>query len=511
MKKFFLLVMAIISTGMIHGQVMKELPGLRYHAMSENGKWMLSVQQGWIGILNTETDEFQEYDDFGISYDLGLGNMVTNDGFLVGAVNGMPSILDIENKKWTPLGLKEGDCEAGGTQANAISKTRKYIVGSIGINPNSFGRTRLKPVIWTQKEDGTYGEYEELPYPTKDFSGRQPQYILTNGISDDGTIIAAQMVNHDNQCLPMIYRKAKDGTWTYEVYDKEVCEPGLEFPEFPTEQPSVPDLYEYMTQEQIEAYKKDSTAYEDSLWSYNIGESDVLPTYWPDKRYYASEEANELFNEAWKNYETEYNAFMEKLQTFWNFYEENVNLSFYGQNAVRMSPNGKYYATSCEKDRSLGDAALFTINDTLEKHDYEDNLYGFSATNDGDFFVSNTSTAYVYPAGSSERVTLVEWLRMKGEDEAADWLSNITTGTAICSGDGRVISGFTGGGGMYDSWIIKLDAPATGINDINTDANANVKVYDLQGRLVKEGKASEVKNSLRKGIYVINNRKVAVK
>ena len=29
---------------------------------------------------------------------------------------------------------------------------------------------------------------------------------------------------------------------------------------------------------------------------------------------------------------------------------------------------------------------------------------------------------------------------MKGEDEAADWLSNVTTGTAICSGDGRVIS-----------------------------------------------------------------------
>lgn len=40
-------------------QTMKELPGLRFHAMSENGKWMLTVEQGWIGILNTETDDFQ--------------------------------------------------------------------------------------------------------------------------------------------------------------------------------------------------------------------------------------------------------------------------------------------------------------------------------------------------------------------------------------------------------------------------------------------------------------------
>lgn len=510
MKKLFLLVMAVISTGLIHGQVMKELPGLRYHAMSENGKWMLSVQQGWIGILNTETDEFQEYDDPMISYDLGLGNMVTNDGFLVGAVDGMPSILDIENKKWIPLGLKEGDLR-GATQANGITQSRKYIIGGVSINGNSFGRLSMKPVIWTQNEDGTYGPYEELPYPKTDFAGREPQYILTNCISDDGTVIAAQMMMQENECLPLIYHKSEDGTWTYEIYDKEVCEPGVEFPEYPTEEPVVPDLYNYMTEEQIEAYKRDSTAYKDSLWNYNIGESDVMPTYYPDKRYYASEEANQQFDEDWKNYEKESNIFMEKLQAFREFYAQNVNLSFYGQNAVWMSPNGKYYATTCEKNYSLGDAALFTIGETLQKHDYEDQLYGFCVTNDGDFFVSNTGTAYVYPAGSTERVTLVDWLRSKGETEAADWLAERTTGTAICSGDGRVISGFTGGGGLYDSWIIKLDAQSTGIKDINTEADANVKVYDLQGRLVKEGKASEVKNSLRKGIYVINNRKVAVK
>lgn len=87
MKKILTLVIALASTCMTFGQMMKDIPvERRFHAMSENGKWMLSVDQGYIGILNTETDEYQEYCDGVTGYDLGLGNMVTNDGFLVGTL-----------------------------------------------------------------------------------------------------------------------------------------------------------------------------------------------------------------------------------------------------------------------------------------------------------------------------------------------------------------------------------------------------------------------------------------
>lgn len=98
MKKLLLLVVTLLSTSLMSAQTMKELPGLRFHAMSENGKWMLTVEQGWIGILNTETDDFQQYGGGDIGYNLGIGNMVTNDGFLVGNIDGKPSILDIEKK-----------------------------------------------------------------------------------------------------------------------------------------------------------------------------------------------------------------------------------------------------------------------------------------------------------------------------------------------------------------------------------------------------------------------------
>ena len=110
MKKLLLLVVTLLSASFMSAQTMKEIPIPKaFESMSENGKYMITDDQAYVGIYNTETDEFDEYCDGITNYQAGMGNIVTNDGFLVGAVDGMPSILDIENKKWIPLGLKEGD------------------------------------------------------------------------------------------------------------------------------------------------------------------------------------------------------------------------------------------------------------------------------------------------------------------------------------------------------------------------------------------------------------------
>ena len=65
--------------------------------------------------------------------------------------------------------------------------------------------------------------------------------------------------------------------------------------------------------------------------------------------------------------------------------------------------------------------------------------------------------------------------------------------------------------GAYNSWIIKLDGTPTGITDIEQSGNSHVKAYDLQGRIVAEGEYNEVRNNLKRGIYIINGRKVVVK
>lgn len=105
-------------------QTMKEIPIQRaFESMSENGKYMITIDQAYIGIYNTETDEYDEYTDAVTDYQVGMGNMVTNDGFLVGAVGGMPSILDIEKQEMDAAGT-EGRRPAilAGQRHNALTQ-----------------------------------------------------------------------------------------------------------------------------------------------------------------------------------------------------------------------------------------------------------------------------------------------------------------------------------------------------------------------------------------------------
>lgn len=90
MKKLLLLVVTLLSASFMSAQTMKEIPvQKRFHTMSENGKYMITNDQAYVGIYNTETDEFDEYyDGMKTNYQIGMGNIVTNDGFLVGAVDG---------------------------------------------------------------------------------------------------------------------------------------------------------------------------------------------------------------------------------------------------------------------------------------------------------------------------------------------------------------------------------------------------------------------------------------
>ena len=95
MKRLLLLAAVLMCAGFTFAQTMMEIPvERRFHAMSENGKYMLTVDQGYIGIYNTETGEYQDYSNYAIGYDLGMGNMVTDDGFLVGNVNGILTVVD---------------------------------------------------------------------------------------------------------------------------------------------------------------------------------------------------------------------------------------------------------------------------------------------------------------------------------------------------------------------------------------------------------------------------------
>lgn len=72
MKKLLLLVVTLLSASFMSAQTMKEIPvQKRFHAMSENGKYMITNDQAYVGIYNTETDEFDEYYDGITNYEVG--------------------------------------------------------------------------------------------------------------------------------------------------------------------------------------------------------------------------------------------------------------------------------------------------------------------------------------------------------------------------------------------------------------------------------------------------------
>lgn len=523
MRKTLLFAAALLATGFATAQTCTEIEKpIRFHAMSEDGKYLVNFETGYIGVLNTEDNTFTEWNDAEMNHDLGMGNMVTNDGFLVGCALTTPTLFDITNHTKTPLGVKEGE-ENNYSCANGITPSKKYIVGYIGTGKNEdndrYSALRYKPAIWTRGEDGNYGVYEDLPYPTKDYSGVMPKGVLPNWVSEDGSVIAGQMTTQENNHFPIVWRRQQDGSYTYELYDKGVCEPGTVFPERPEYKPQAPDYNDYMTEDMAKAYEQDMVEYKDSLWKFQIGECEKPKWYpVPNSTFYMTQDMVDKYNKDFDEYQSKDAIFNEQKNKYRYFLydENNVKPNFYAQNAVTLSANGKYYGTTKKDWSSVGGSVMLKIGETLEYNEFDKNLYGQSVTNDGDFFVTDQGTAYVYPAGKTERITVAEWLRSKGENKAADWLDArpMPTGTAICSSDGRVLSGFSFiGDNMYSTWLIKLGASSTGINDIETSTNpdAIVKAYDIEGRIVAEGPSSKITKNLKKGIYIVNGRKIVVR
>ena len=64
-------------------------------------------------------------------------------------------------------------------------------------------------------------------------------------------------------------------------------------------------------------------------------------------------------------------------------------------------------------------------------------------------------------------------------------------------------------GSIYISGISIEEDPTSGITEINANSAAKSAVYSIDGRMVRSSAASA--NGLKKGLYIINGKKVAVK
>ena len=495
------------------GQTMKKYEGLLFDKMSPNGQWTTQAMQGSVVIFNRADSVFYVYgEEEGSAYSIGQGNAINNDGIIVGGISdSQPAYW--QDGEWNLLPLAEADTIVYNS-ADAITPDGRRIAGSLacsrwGLDNNN---QMLAPVVWTKGEDGKYGLYQRLPQPTKDFSGRAPQYITARSISADGKTIFGQIVDYTGMypCL-IVYKEDAEGKWSYQTLGQELLyKEGTEFPAWPNYEPKQPKIQNYMSEEELTEYNDAMALYEDSVDLYYQGLIDKYPSYPLYDDYLKNETKKEEYTQASDKYKKEYKAYQDSTNVFYDvFYEACTNKAF-GSNEVVTSENGRYYVSSLSCPDPNGDPLalepeIITVpvcfdlqaeKPTMIQLDGND-IITCSVLNDGTVFMASpsmeyTRNAYVIPTGSKKAMSFFDWMKAKNlpaynwmtenlsfdytgvkyDEDGNEILVNVPdsliAGTISVNPEGTVFSAFLWDAwsledkGQYISYFIDLN-PASGV------------------------------------------------
>lgn len=358
MKAFYPMLFAAMIAGQASAQTVEKFNGASYSKFSADGNWLVEDNQGTMNIYNRATGEkFNEADPDGMKMFMpGLGNSVTNSGKIVGTCGDYAGIW--QDGEWTYLPQPTG---VGTTYnaANAITPDETRIVGILGNDGASMESDGMMayPVVWTKDANGEY-ECEKLPCPEKDFTGATPQFITAIAISDDGKTVAGQV--RDNAgfyLMPILYRQQADGTWTYtmlaenEVYDKSRLG---ELPERPGEQPKYPNVADYMSADDVDAYNEAVAYYNEQLELYYAGVITEVPDYPMQTDYISDADSKAAYQAALDKYQADQSKWMADFTAYQQKLSEITTDCSFVQSALFLSGNGRYLGLTLE-DRSTSD------------------------------------------------------------------------------------------------------------------------------------------------------------
>ena len=206
------------------------------------------------------------------------------------------------------------------------------------------------------------------------------------------------------------------------------------------------------------------------------------------------------------------------------------NISFNNpEDMWTLAIEGKNYKVYASKD--VDQTAMNAITDEDEKPEEEVEIPSFCTIAEGEtcaFFVAPKSwgsqikcwrwdkqynyTTNVWPGVNCEKLgtdskgnTVWKWTL-----KASDKKSQASTNEGIIFNDGSKQTGdlaFTNGG-YYNEDGLQGVVTTTGIRNIKTQTDGLIKVYSLDGRLLRTAKdSSEALSGLPKGIYIINGKK----
>lgn len=261
MKKVLLLIAVAATTAMANAVEPQVLEDVTINKLSPDGNWGVSDLNPVLTIFDFANNQTYVYDGTDGTYTAGNGNCISSTGIVVGSVDDTTPTY-WENGTWTalPTGEDEGTCNV-----NGITPDGSRMCGIV--SSTTTGETIILPAIWSRNAEGVYDKCELLPCPTKDFTGRAPQYITAVCISDDGKTIAGQIQDYQGTMpQPIIYRQNEKGEWTYELLHPEMLNPtGAKFPEW-QEEPKRPEFEDYMSDEKRAAYEEAYKKYQDSWY-----------------------------------------------------------------------------------------------------------------------------------------------------------------------------------------------------------------------------------------------------
>lgn len=430
MKKVLLLSAVALCASQVQAVEPTLLENVTINNLSPDGKWGASSAYGTLTIFDFKTGEkyvcAPDPDDYLTSYYLGSSNCISNSGVVVGGVN-LDDASIWTNGEWHSL---KATCTDGTRTAHSITPDGSRIVGMVApMGSNGYSGLMGIPGYWELNDDGTYSDFKQLPYPVVDFTNRIPQYISATSISDDGKFIVGQVRDNSGfwHC-PILFKENEKGEWSFEVYHQELLNPtGVKFPSPEEIVPEVdcPDIQEYMSESQREAY------------NFAVDNYDWTGDYPMPEDYIGEEEYKEYLKDcapyiAWYNQFNEISAGIEACRA-----AGAVNFTF---NNVYLSGDGKYFAMTSEKTVDNDDPLAWMPFKTvyspcvfnLEKDEYKlhegdaDLITSFISKN-GDVLASTFGTdamytsAYILPAGETEFIPLEKYVE-KVSPETFSWM-----------------------------------------------------------------------------------------
>lgn len=517
------------------------LPNFYCHKVSHDGVQMIGESEnGGTVYYNRETGEAYYYENC----DFGRGYVVSDKGWVVGT-----ELLDVENQSNIAVIMYQNKITVPAlfrqfvtSNIHSITPDGSRVCGVInnGVGPQN------RPFYCDIDAEGNFGEVILLPTPEKDFFGSRPQYCTATWMTSDGKTIAGQVI--DSRGLfsyPIVYTQNNEGIWSCGFPSQSLFNPeGREIPkplgDFDEEFPDAvyPEVESFLSADKKEAWEKALLDWETNNFAEELNPYDHLKDYMTEEQYLEYYEA-EVYYQACQD---QYNAENEKYwETMIALADESV---LFVRNAMALSPDGKWLASSGEVPRTdlttsmeyYYDPYLFNLqtgehlNIGIENMDLVSN----QVTNNGTVICA-TPAADVLPPRSF--IYLPEKKEMTSIYDYVDnlnsvygwWMETYLSGDVQVSENGYQRTTITGrvsasedlsticGGVLYsalgkDMYFISymMDGLPAGVEELPIDPGFDgiYKVYNLQGLKVMETKDSSDLQSLPKGIYVVNGKKV---